>query len=204
MIVVGIGPDDLRRLANRGVRKFAERVQVARVTSLKRGTGTWAFPSRGEVLGEESQGGSGSAVVRPAIVTRQTDTPPSQKFGDLVDCAVASLLLVGKALGEFTPVLLASSLKRHEVSESYPPVASNAVGHDFSSIEDLVEVTATDSEVGSRLVRSESCFAADDADLCAPAEAIGEAHENFLELFAGSMLGELHEFRDLLVRDARG
>lgn len=127
-----------------------------------------------------------------------------QQIGEFVDRTLASLALRRETLGEFTTIALAALLEHDEITQQDAAIAADAVGHNFTLVEELVEVGATYSETLRGLARTEHSLRGNSGEVIAGAHAIDHALQEITHLGTDAGSGELVERVDLLSGDSVG
>lgn len=105
-----------------------------------------------------------------------------QQIGEFVDRTFASLALRRETLGEFTTVTLAALLEHDEITQQDAAIAADAVGHNFTLVEELVEVGATHSETLRGLAWTEHSQRGNSGEVIAGAHAIDHALQEITHL----------------------
>src|SRR5450759_413443 len=86
--------------------------------------------------------------------TRCNGPSVSEQLCELVDRSATGLLLVRETRGELTIIALTLGFEADQVAQSDTTIAANTVGHDLTSIKELVQVRAAHSETLGSLARS--------------------------------------------------
>ena len=120
----------------------------------------------------------------------------SEQICELVDRSATGLLLAGEALGELTIVALTLSFEADQVAQSDTTIAANTVGHDLTSVQELVQVRAAHSETLGSLVRSKNRGTL--------TNAATQAQQYVTQLGAGAGQRILFKRVELLNGDVRG
>lgn len=97
-----------------------------------------------------------------------------KEIGDLVDRAGSRALLVRESLRELTAIVLALRFKGDKITHEDAAVTSNTMRHDLTSIQELVQVRAAESESLGGLIGRHRCGVVKDCDLIAITEASTE------------------------------
>ena len=136
--------------------------------------------------------------------TRCSGPSVSEQLCELVDRSATGLLLVRETLGELTIIALTLGFEADQVAQSDTTIAANTVGHDLTSIKELVQVRAAHSETLGSLVRSKDRGTVDDGEFGTITNAATQAQQHVTQLGAGAGQCILFKRVELLNGDVRG
>src|SRR5271155_1762385 len=163
------------------MRQLAQRVKRIRVTVGQEPQWSRRLPADGQIFPDQAEGRSRATAMHPANdaeAIRSARSVLSQAVSDFVDRSGQGLVLRRESLCELTAVTLALSLESGQVFEFDAAITANAVGHDLTSIQELVQVRTTHAKTLSGLARSEHGRSGGDCEIAAITHATAEAQQH--------------------------